>query len=143
MLVAAAGHLADQRVRATQRRVVETVRADREGVRRVDHVVELMWASYQEPHYWAASELWMAARTNAEIAVALRPHERRLGATIRAAVGEMFGPPFVDDPRFAMLRDVLLTSMRGVAAAYAFEQRDPEREPSWPCGRSSPTSCSA
>ena len=28
-----------------------------------------------------------------------------------------------------MLRDVLLTSMRGAAAAYAFERRDPARDP--------------
>ena len=95
LLVAAVEHLANQRVRATQRRVVQIVQADRDGPSRIDHVIEEMWASYQEPHYWAASELWMAARTNPEIAASLRPHERRLGATIRTAVNEMFGEPYV------------------------------------------------
>ena len=129
LLVAAVEHLANQRVRATQRRVLQIVQADRDGPSRIDHVVEEMWASYQEPHYWAASELWMAARTNPEIAASLRPHEHRLGATIRTAVSEMFGEPYAADDRFPMLRDVLLTSMRGVAAAYAFERRDPAGDP--------------
>ncbi len=57
LLVAAVEHLANQRVRATQRRVLQIVQADRDGPSRIDHVVEEMWASYQEPHYWAASEL--------------------------------------------------------------------------------------
>ena len=103
LLVAAVEHLANQRVRATQRRVLQIVQADRDGPSRIDHVVEEMWASYQELHYWAASELWMAARTNPEIAASLRPHEHRLGATIRTAVSEMFGEPYAADDRFPML----------------------------------------
>ena len=128
LLVAAAEHLAERRVRATRERVVETVRADRIGAQRIEHVVELMWASYQEPHFWAASELWMVARTNREIATALGSPERRLGATIRAAVGEMFGDAYSGAARFPMLRDLLLTSMRGVAMTYGFDPRTSERD---------------
>src|SRR5215207_7340956 len=92
LLVAASEHLAAQRVAATTERVTSELQSTRNERDRVDLVIDLMWASFHEPHYWAAIELWTAARTEDAIAEALLPEERRLGGVIRSSVDEMFGP---------------------------------------------------
>jgi AcrR family transcriptional regulator len=130
LLVAAAEHLAGERVRdATERIDTELAGDGHAGADRIARVVEFMWLTFHEPHFWAAVELWTAARTNDGIAVALLPNERRLGGVIRASVDRMWGPETVGHPRYAQLRELLLTSMRGVALVYAFDRRDPRRDP--------------
>jgi AcrR family transcriptional regulator len=129
LLVAAAHHLAGARVRATVAKA-EVVLADSPpGPERIDRVVELMWETHHEPHYWAAVELWTASRTNDEIAHALRQEERRLGGTIRAAVDGMFGPELTGRAGYPMVRELLLAAMRGAALTYAFERRPAEKDP--------------
>lgn len=129
LLVAAAQHLAVKRVADTEERVLALVGTGVSGWERVDRVVEQLWASFHEPHFWAALELWTAARANPEIAEALLPEERRLGAAIRASVARMLGEPHASHPRFRQVRDLLLTSMRGAAMTYAFDPRDLARDP--------------
>ena len=128
LLVAAAQHLAVKRVADTERRITRLLDGGPVPVgpwERCDRVIELLWESFTEPHFWAALELWTAARSNAEIAEALRPEERRLGAAIRASMARMFGDELAARPRFKQLRDVLMTSMRGTAMTYTFDPRDP------------------
>jgi AcrR family transcriptional regulator len=135
LLVAAAQHLAVKRVADTEERVRRVLDADQVGLfERADRVIELLWESFSEPHFWAAVELWTAARSNSEIAEALRPEEKRLGAAIRASMARMFGDELADRPRFKQLRDLLLTSMRGTALTYTFDPRDPAGDamlPQW------------
>ncbi|MFG1636692.1 TetR/AcrR family transcriptional regulator [Pseudonocardia alni] len=135
LLVAAAQHLAVKRVADTEERVRRVLDADQVGLfERADRVIELLWESFSEPHFWAAVELWTAARSNSEIAEALRPEEKRLGAAIRASMARMFGEELADRPRFKQLRDLLLTSMRGTALTYTFDPRDPAGDamlPQW------------
>lgn len=128
LLVAAAQHLAVKRVADTELRITRVLDGGSDPVgpwERSDRVVELLWESFSEPHFWASLELWTAARANAEIAEALRPEERRLGAAIRASMARMFGDELAARPRFKQLRDLLLTSMRGTAMTYTFDPRDP------------------
>jgi AcrR family transcriptional regulator len=129
LLVAAAQHLAAARVAATIAKAESELSRHPDGPARIDRVVELMWETHHEPHYWAAVELWTAARTNDEIAPALLQEERRLGGTVRAAVDGMFGPELCAHPRYPLLRDLLLSSMRGAALAYSFDHRDPTSDP--------------
>ncbi len=129
LLVAASEYLAAQRVAATTERVTSELQSARNERDRVDLVIDLMWASFHEPHYWAAIELWTAARTEDAIAEALLPEERRLGGVIRSSVDEMFGPALSGHPRYPQLRELLLTSMRGVALTYGFDRRDPHTDP--------------
>lgn len=135
LLVAAAQHLAVKRVADTEERVRRVLEADQVGLfERADRVIELLWESFSEPHFWAAVELWTAARSNSEIAEALRPEEKRLGAAIRASMARMFGDELAGRPRFKQLRDLLLTSMRGTALTYTFDPRDPAGDamlPQW------------
>jgi len=129
LLVAAAQHLAMKRIVAAEERVLRLVETGTTGWERADRVVEDLWSTYHEPHFWAAMEMWIAARSNPGIAAVLLPEERRLGTAIRASVDRMMGEPLVSHPRFRQVRDLLLTSMRGAAATYAFDHRDPARDP--------------
>jgi hypothetical protein len=95
----------------------------------VDRAIDLMWTTFQEPPFWAAMELWTAARTDPELRAALRAEERRLRTAIRAVADEIWGPEIAAAPRYAELCELLFTSMRGVAIVYAFEDRSPATDP--------------
>lgn len=130
LLVAAAQHLAVKRVADTEARINRVLDATPVGLpERADRVIELLWESFSEPHFWASIELWTAARVNGEIADALRPEEKRLGVAIRATMARMFGEELSSRPRFKQLRDLLLTSMRGAAMTYTFDPRDQHDDP--------------
>jgi len=125
LLVAAAQHLAAGRVMDTATQTMAEITAGPATLKRIDQAVELMWTTYQQPYFWAAMELWIAARHNDEIRATLEPAERNLYAAIRSVVDQMFGPVHVKKDRYLPVRELLLTSMRGVALTYAFDARDP------------------
>ncbi|EFC85755.1 TetR/AcrR family transcriptional regulator [Parafrankia sp. EUN1f] len=129
LLVAASEHLARRRIAISVARAEQIARSHPVGPERLTQMVELLWSTFHEPHWWAALELWTAARTNDEIATALRPTERHLGGIVRGAVDAMFGPYYVGHPRYPQVRELLLSSMRGLALAYTFDRRDPTRDP--------------
>src|SRR3954466_4123436 len=78
LLVAAAGHLSTPLLTDVQARAAAVMADQPAGRERVDRAIELMWATFQEPPFWAAMELWTAARTDPELRAALRTEERRL-----------------------------------------------------------------
>jgi AcrR family transcriptional regulator len=129
LLVAAAQHLTTARLAQTEQRVARALAGEPEGPRRVDRCIELLWSTFGEPHFWAAMELWTAARTNPALAQALRPAERTLREAIRAVTDRIWGPVMCAHPRFPELRELLFTSMRGAAMPYAFEDRPPATDP--------------
>lgn len=129
LLVAAAEYLARHRVEATVARSVMQLDERSTGTERLNHVIEFMWATYHEPHFWATIELWVAARTNDHIATELLPEERQLGRIIRNSVDLFFGRDFIGHPNYPVVRDTLLSSMRGVALTYAFDRRDFRNDP--------------
>ena len=128
LLVAAAAHLAQERVRMSTETVVQALTRDLTSGDRIGQLVELMWMTFHEPHFWAAMEVWTAARTNDGLAEAILPAERRLGGVIRTGVDRMWGPDLTGHPRYPQLREILLTSMRGAAMTYVFDRRDPRRD---------------
>ena len=100
------------------------------GRERVDRAIDLMWATFQEPPFWAAMELWTAARTDPD----LRGGAARRGAA--AAGGDPRRWPTASGarrspraPLYAELCELLFTSMRGVALVYAFEDRPAATDP--------------
>jgi AcrR family transcriptional regulator len=130
LLVAAAHHIftaaLDVPVDAeTARQLSE---ADSPGDR-IGVVVDYLWATFQQPSFWAATELWVAARTEPSLAEAICPAERRLGRAIWARMDDLFGPDLRAHPLYVPLRPMLFTSMRGVALSYAFDSREPWAEP--------------
>jgi AcrR family transcriptional regulator len=128
LLVAASRHLATERLRTTGERIRGLSRGLTGGAR-LDRAVELMWETFSEPHFWAAVELWTAARTNEGLRRSLLPEEREVGAAIRAGADSFYGPQLVAHPRYPQVRELLLTSMRGVGLTFAFDPRDPATDP--------------
>lgn len=126
LLVAAAQHVWEKRRAASES--AEPLPTDPDA--RIDAVVEGLWASFGEPQFWAATELWVAARTEPALADVIRPAERRLGREIWASMDALFGVELVAHPMYHVVRHTLFTSMRGVALTYAFDKRDPTTEPS-------------
>ncbi|MCX2730348.1 TetR/AcrR family transcriptional regulator [Saccharopolyspora sp. NFXS83] len=129
LLVAAAQHLANTRLAQTQVHAQHKLAEEPEGPARVDRCIELLWETFQEPHFWAAIELWTAARTNPALGAALRPEERGLRAAIRDVTDGIWGPAVREHPQYELLRELLFTSMRGAAMPYAFEDRSPATDP--------------
>ncbi|MBB3051385.1 AcrR family transcriptional regulator [Prauserella isguenensis] len=128
LLVAAVQHLAGRRLRETEIRVSDALSGHPDGPERVDRCIELLWATFHEQHFWAAVELWTAARTNEALANALRPAERQLRESIRAVTDRIWSSSVRDHPRYDELRELLFTSMRGAALPYSFETRNPAHD---------------
>ena len=129
LLVAAAQHLADERIIDMEQWFEQTNDLARSGSARVDHAITLLWNTFRQPYFWAAMELWSAARTDDELRRELADAERRLGRAIQHVVATMFGPVHSSHPAFDDVRELLFSSMRGVALTYAVVQRDPEVDP--------------
>jgi len=127
LLVAAASHLVNEMLTEAADEAEQLAVTD--PVERVERCVELNWALFQKPPFWAAMELWNAARTDRALRAALAPEERRINQAIRAAADRIWGPAAVASPRYPVLRELLFTSMRGVAIAYSFEDRPAATDP--------------
>jgi AcrR family transcriptional regulator len=126
LLVAAVQHLAQARVEAMMERLGPW---PDDPAERVEAAVDAMWSTYQQDYFWAATELWLAARHDEELRDALLPEERRLYRRIRSATDEMFGSDLTGREVYPWAREVLNTSMRGVALTYSFDRRRAERDP--------------
>lgn len=93
---------------------------------RIDAVVDVMARTFTQPYFWAATELWIAARTHEDLREALLPGERDIARAVRAAVDSFFGEDLAVRPGYEGLREVLVTSLRGMALTTSF---DPREEP--------------
>jgi AcrR family transcriptional regulator len=132
LLVAAADHLASTKLEEVRLRSAALMADGPTGRERVDRAIDLMWATFQEPPFWAATELWTAARTDPALRAALRGEERRLRAAITAVGDGIWGAEIAASPIYAELTELLFTSMRGVALVYAFESRPAATDPHLP-----------
>lgn len=129
LVVAAAQHLADEQILEMERWFEHTKDPDPAGGERVDRAVTRLWTTFRQPYFWAAMELWIAARTDDDLRDQLAESERRLGRAIQNVVATMFGPVHSSHPTFDDVRELLFTSMRGVALTYSVVARDAETDP--------------
>ncbi|MTK00476.1 TetR/AcrR family transcriptional regulator [Micromonospora sp. CP22] len=112
LVTAAVGYLAE-------RRAVE-LRAEADalptGADRLDRVVDLLAAAFTGPLFVAALELWVAARTDAELRAALLPLEARIGREMHRLTVELLG---VDERRPGVRETVQATLdlLRGLGVA--------------------------
>lgn len=125
VLVAAAHHLASERIAEMEHWFERTDDPDPGGSARIDHAIRQLWNTFRQPYFWAAMELWSAARTDATLREEVAAAERRLGRAIQSVIATMFGPVHSSHPQFDLVRDVLFSSMRGIALTYTFVDRDP------------------
>lgn len=128
LLVAAAQHLADERIAEMTEWFEHTSDPDPGGGARIDQAITLLWSTFRQPYFWAAMELWSAARTDQSLRAELSASEQRLGRAIRHVIATMFGPIHSSHPGFDDMRELLFTSMRGVAISYSVMERDPDAD---------------
>lgn len=122
LLIAATHHLANARVSALD----EDKQWPDDPAERIDAAIEAMAVTFTQGYFWAATELWIAARHDDELRAALLPGERALARAIRPGLDSFFGPGLSSHPAYEGLREILFTSLRGMALTTAF---DPREEP--------------
>ena len=91
LVVAAVEHLSERR-----RDDMVAAAADLPAKGRTRAVLDVLAAQFVSPVFFAALELWVAARTDAELRAAVGPLERRIGRETHAYALELFG---VDESR--------------------------------------------
>lgn len=132
LLVAAAERLAGERIGSTIQLDVAALQSGADPESRIPALIEGMWQEFHLPRFWARMELWVAARTDVVLAGLTASREAAARASVSAVVDRAWGPALARRPRYPELRDLLLSSMYGVALTYAFHPRDPRDEPHLP-----------
>ncbi|WP_028660459.1 TetR/AcrR family transcriptional regulator [Nocardioides insulae] len=128
LLIAAVRHLVHRRLEESPTSIDPALGPEE----RIDAAVTAMWLSYHSEMFWASAELWLASRQVPELRRSLLPSEQQMGAALAESCGRLFGPDLAARPGYADLRELLNTSMRGVAFTYAFTERDPSTDPHLP-----------
>lgn len=75
-----------------------------------DELVDLVWAELEGPAYAVALELWVAARTDADLREALLPLQQRVFATVHHGVTSLVGD---EHPRRSMLVQFTIDLLTG------------------------------
>ncbi len=111
LVVAAVGHLTERR-RDEMRESVASLPAHG----RTRAVLDILAAQFVSPVFFAALELWVAARTDAELRESVAPLERRVGRETHAYALELLG---VDEARGdnRQLVQATLDLLRGLGLA--------------------------
>jgi len=73
------------------------------GVDRLDGAIDILWSMFQGPTFTAWAELWMAARTDPDLATAMVGIDRRFGEQSDAIFAELFPATPDTDPRYSSL----------------------------------------
>lgn len=110
LLVAAMSHVATRRA---ERFVAEVERLPA-SQDRLDAVVDLAWRDLNSPTFFAALELWVAARTDPELREALVPVERELFRVIHESLRAVVGAQ-ASDRRTATLVEFTIDVLTGIS----------------------------
>jgi AcrR family transcriptional regulator len=86
-----------------------------DGPDRVGAIVDLLFAAYRTPELEAAVELYVAARTDADLAAALAEVEPPHRARLHALAAELL-PDAAGHPAFAAAVDVLVDAVQGASS---------------------------
>ncbi len=112
LLASAVGHLLDRRV-AEYRKAFANVAP---GADYLDAAIDLLWSMFQGPTFVTWVELWVAARTDAALRVAVVEMERRFVAETAAIFAEMLAGQIDADASFAQVgRSFAFAVMDGIA----------------------------
>jgi AcrR family transcriptional regulator len=111
LLVASVQHVARRRLDA----LVAELAAVRPDADELDAFIDGVWHHFSAPLFWAALELWNAARTDAELRAALMPVEKEIFGVLHERAIALLG----DDPRvptvvqmtFEVITGLVMTSI--------------------------------
>lgn len=94
LLCAAVGHLFDQRNEEFRKAMADLT----PGVDRTTAAIDLLWSFFSGPTFIAWVELWVAARTDPDLAGPLARLDREFLASSEAVFGELFADEVAADP---------------------------------------------
>lgn len=117
LVASAVEYLADRRAEELRR---EAERLPRRGGR-VRAALDLLWSSHSGPLFEAALELWLAARTDAELRETLVPVERKFALTLYELCREIFGEEIASGRQFDRLLAMSLNTIHGLALIKTYE----------------------
>ncbi|WP_054815468.1 TetR/AcrR family transcriptional regulator [Nocardia arizonensis] len=86
-----------------------------DGVDRLAAAVELTMRMLSGSTFLAALEMWVAARTDAELLAAFLPLEQRLFELMFTGIRAAFRTEFPDDPRVPVITEFTIEIMTGLA----------------------------
>nr|WP_246303461.1 TetR/AcrR family transcriptional regulator [Nocardioides thalensis] len=124
LIVGAMSHLVDTRIS----RFREEAALIAPGPGRMQAVVDLAWRDLSSPIFFAALELWVAARTDAELRATLVPEQDRLFAAMRELYAETLGEPYTSDPRVETLVEFTVDLLTGLSLATMLSSSAGSRE---------------
>ena len=110
LLAAAAEHLLGQ--------VVAAYEDELSPGASIEDAIRTLWDVYQRPELQAALELYVASRTDPEVADALAAFEPRHRAQLHAVARRILPPAIVDHPEAESLVELALASVQGASIAH-------------------------
>jgi AcrR family transcriptional regulator len=123
LVVNAVGHLAKRRADEVRRELREA-----DGARdRLALALDAVWASFSGPLFYAALELWVAARSDAELRKCLVRFERGVGRAMAELWHELAPPDAARAAEFQDLLELTFHVVRGMALQRILRQDDSER----------------
>jgi AcrR family transcriptional regulator len=122
LVIEAVGHLAQKRAAEfeAQRGAIQ------QSAEPMSAMLELIFASFSGPLFYAALELWVAARTDDELCLALRGFERKVGKAM-SKMWRTLSPKQATHADFDDLLTLTLHVMRGMALQRILRDDDSER----------------
>lgn len=96
LLTAAVGHVMRRRQEEFRTSMADMA----PGTDRIDAAIDLLWDAVNEPIFQAWVELWVGARTDPQLAEALRAMDREYERASREIFLELFPPDEYPDPAF-------------------------------------------
>jgi AcrR family transcriptional regulator len=117
LMAAAVEHLLCRRVEEFEQAFrVDTLRGDVLPEELVDELIDVLWTMFEGPAFVAWVELWVAARTDPDLAATMADTDRRFTEQTRLLFVELVGGIEAADPRaLEMVRDFAFAVMEGVA----------------------------
>ncbi len=101
-----------------------------EGRERLVQGLDLLWASYANPLFQAALDLWSHARTDADLRERLVPVERRLDRQTLKITKRLF-PAIAEQPDFDRLIELAVSTIRGLALLDTLHPGDGRNRKQW------------
>ena len=123
LVIAAVAHLTMRRAKEVRKEGKRL--ADIED--RVEAALELIWTSFSGPLFYAALELWVAARTDSELHENLFRFERGVGKAMGQLWHEFAGESEAAKLRFDDVLELTFYVMRGMALQKILKDNDSER----------------
>jgi BetI-type transcriptional repressor, C-terminal len=101
-----------------------------EGRERLVQGLDLLWASYANPLFQAALDLWSHARTDPDLRERLVPVERRLDRQTLEITKQLFAG-IAEQPDFDRLVELAVSTIRGLALLDTLHPGDGRNRKQW------------